>query len=103
MSKLTKLIQWIYSLEGYYFFKSGMYLDFYVKFFLTSLWHQLNVFLGLFFLEKFLVERITKRVTSNFLFVYTSILNSKKNRSSSQLIFIIMFLFFIFFGYSLIG
>jgi hypothetical protein len=102
MSMLTKLIQWIYSLEGYYFFKSGMYLDFYIKRAFTAVWTQLNVFLGIFFLEKFVVERITKRITSNFLFVYTYVLNIKKNRSTVQLRIMGAFVFFVFFGYLII-
>jgi len=88
MSKLTKLIQWIYSTEGYYFFKSGMYLDFYIKNIFTTFWTQLNIFLGIFFLEKFIVERFTKKITNNFLFIYTSILNIKKIRATSQFLII---------------
>jgi hypothetical protein len=102
MSILTKLIQWIYSLEGYYFFKSGMYLDFYIKRMFTTVWIQLNNFLGIFFLEKFIVERITKRITSHFLFVYTSMLNIKKNRSTAQLVILGVLIFIVFFGYLLV-
>lgn len=91
MFTVSKLIKWIYSKEGYYFFKSGMYLDYYFKEALIKIWNQVNIYLGIIFLEKFIVERITKQLTNNFLFSYASLLNVKKRVSSNQLTTLLYF------------
>lgn len=79
------MLSWLYSKEGYNFVKSGLYIDYFFKRTIYTLWKQLSVYLGIIFLEKFIIDNLVKKVTEKLIFNYNHLLNTTKITSSSQL------------------
>ena len=101
MSYIHKFVNWVYSREGYNFFKSGLSIDYYFKKFTYNLWKQFSVFIGVIFLEKFVIEYLTKKLTEGLLFMQTNFANTQKKYSHYQLklilLVVLVVLSFIFF------
>lgn len=97
---LRSFFNWLYSRQGYNFLKTGMYLDHYTKAFAQKAIKQLTVFLGIFFLEKFAIEYLFKKLTEFYFLNIISLLNTKKTtyRLSLQLtVLLVLFLFVVVF------
>ena len=96
-----KLINYIYSKEGYYSLKSGLHIDHYVKNFFYKLHKNLNYYFGLLFLEKFFLNIFI----NNFFFKISTLnlkfikLNKFLNFKSFKFLYLSLYflLFFIVF------
>jgi hypothetical protein len=97
------ILNWIYSRKGYYALKSGVFVDTVVKKIFKKIASQLNIFLGIMFLEKFIIEYSTKKYTelvlsfSNKITRLKLIVGKFSLVSQSACIVIILLTFFIFF------
>ena len=84
MRMVALFIQRVYSKKGYSFFKSGLYLDYYLKKIGAVIWVQLNTLIGILFLERFIIEFLTKKITEKVFFLYTNLVNTQKKLSHLQ-------------------
>ena len=101
--KVNKFINWIYSNNGYYSLKSGLYLDSIVKQFSQVFTKNLFFFYGLIFSDIYLINRLINGFLYNWARVNSKVLDLKKNSSVHSpkyfvfflIIFLVTILFFL--------
>lgn len=76
--KVNKFINWIYSNNGYYSLKSGLYLDSIVKQFSQVFTKNLFFFYGLIFSDIYLINRLINGFLYNWARVNSKVLDLKK-------------------------
>lgn len=76
----TASFDWFYT-NGYYCLKSGLYLDFYFKKWIKSIHKELNYFLGLVFLDKYILNKFINKFFINYSQFNDFIIRSKKKEA----------------------
>lgn len=96
-SFFKEIINFIYSKKGYYSLKSGLFLDHYLKIFFNYIHKELNIFIGLLFLDKYLLSRVFKKFILKISTFNIFILNFKnKVQIKNVLISVFFLILFIF-------
>lgn len=100
MLKLEKLfdniINFVYSKEGYYAIKSGVFVDHFFKSMFNYLNKELNIFIGLLLLDKYFISRLIKKSILKISTFNIYIINFKNKTQHTLVIlnafFILLFL-----------
>ena len=104
--KINEILNWIYSKDGYYALKSGLYFDHFFKKVSSKIIKDISFFFGLLFMDTFLINKLFTKFFSNLSELQSKFLNLKKKNNFYSvkytlvvLLFLLLFvfLFFIYF------
>ena len=81
IKKINKIFNWIYSKQGYYALKSGLFVDHYFKIFFHYLNKEIFLFFGLIFADFFIVNRFINNFYYYWAKCNNKLLNITKNNN----------------------
>lgn len=87
------IINFIYSKNGYYAVKSGMFVDHFLKSMFNYFNKELNIFIGLFLLDKYLISRLIKKSLLKISIFNIYIINFKNKNQHALVIINVLFLY----------
>ena len=76
--KINEILNWIYSKDGYYALKSGLYFDHFFKKVSSKIIKDISFFFGLLFMDTFLINKLFTKFFSNLSELQSKFLNLKK-------------------------
>lgn len=93
--KINEMLNWVYSKEGYYALKSGLYFDHFFKKISNRVIKDVNFFFGLLFMDTFLINRLFTKFFSNFTELQNKFLNLKKKNNFFSIKYTLVILLFL--------
>ena len=81
LKKVNSILDWIYSKDGYYCLKSGMFIDHYFKKIVNRLHKEFIYYTGLLFMDNFILTRLINKFFTNFTQFNEKLVNFKKKNN----------------------
>lgn len=99
--KINNVFNWIYTTQGYYFLKSGLFIDNSIKFIFHKFNKNLHFFYGLIFSDFFIINNYLNNLFFNWSRFNLKLLDLKKNNNfygvkQTLLVVVICFIFLLF-------
>ena len=102
--KINNFFNWIYTKNGYYSLKSGLYFDHYFKYIFNRIGKEFNFFIGLIFMDAFIVNKMINSYFHNVSQFNDKIVNLKKKNNFykvKQVLLLLLLLLLLIIGYLL--